>query len=101
MTLYIYIYIPVLVIKVELLNIHILFVKCVCLYHLLHPSAVLFQQYLTTFMFGIGAAQMIISGIKSVEGMHNPIFTCSSPSDFWGKKWNLIIHGALKINNIL
>lgn len=59
-------------------------------------GAILFQQYLTTFMFGIGAAQMIISGIKSVEGMHNPIFTCSSPSDFWGKKWNLIIHGALK-----
>jgi len=28
--------------------------------------------------------------------MLNPIFESSSPSDFWGRRWNLVVHGLLK-----
>jgi len=28
--------------------------------------------------------------------MLNPIFESTSPSDFWGRKWNLVVHGILK-----
>ena len=26
----------------------------------------------------------------------NPVLKSSSPSDFWGRRWNLIVHGVLK-----
>lgn len=28
--------------------------------------------------------------------MLNPIFESASPSDFWGRRWNLVVHGLLK-----
>ena len=28
--------------------------------------------------------------------MENPIFASPSPSDFWGQKWNLVLHEILK-----
>lgn len=28
--------------------------------------------------------------------MDNPMFESESPSDFWGKRWNLLIHNCLK-----
>ena len=29
---------------------------------------------------------------------NNPIFKSKSPSDFWSKRWNLLIHGLLKVS---
>lgn len=28
--------------------------------------------------------------------MNNPVFGSTSPSDFWGRRWNLLIHDCLK-----
>eukprot|EP00546_Thalassionema_frauenfeldii_P012146 CAMPEP_0178918672 /NCGR_PEP_ID=MMETSP0786-20121207/13954_1 /TAXON_ID=186022 /ORGANISM="Thalassionema frauenfeldii, Strain CCMP 1798" /LENGTH=58 /DNA_ID=CAMNT_0020592403 /DNA_START=719 /DNA_END=892 /DNA_ORIENTATION=+ len=28
--------------------------------------------------------------------MANPLFTSRSPSDFWGRRWNLLVHSLLK-----
>jgi hypothetical protein len=28
--------------------------------------------------------------------MKNPLFESTSPSDFWGRRWNLLVHGVLK-----
>ena len=57
---------------------------------------ILFQQILTVFMMMLAILATAILGVKVSEGMVNPVFTASSPSDFWGRKWNLVIHGALK-----
>ena len=29
--------------------------------------------------------------------MKNAMFTATSAADFWGRKWNLLIHGVLKV----
>lgn len=57
---------------------------------------ILIQQMLTVFMLMLAILATVILGVKVSEGMVNPVFTASSPSDFWGRKWNLVIHGALK-----
>jgi len=57
--------------------------------------AVLFQLYLTTFGFGINFLTSMC-GVQQIQLMLNPIFESSSPSDFWGRRWNLVIHGILK-----
>eukprot|EP01082_Thalassiosira_pseudonana_P012475 g11148.t1 g11148 contig5:209700-211461(+) len=57
--------------------------------------AVLFQLYLTTFGYAINTATSLC-GIQQHPMMLNPIFESSSPSDFWGRKWNMLVHGILK-----
>jgi hypothetical protein len=36
-------------------------------------------------------------GFRTVAPFHNPIFTSTSPSDFWGRKWNMTTHEAMKV----
>ena len=38
-------------------------------------------------------------GYRTVIPFHNPLFTSKSPSDFWGKKWNVTIHQILKVRD--
>eukprot|EP00957_Ditylum_brightwellii_P180355 13739401-Ditylum_brightwellii.AAC.1 len=35
-------------------------------------------------------------GIKIIDLMHNPLFESTSPSDFWGRRWNMTAHKMLK-----
>jgi len=35
-------------------------------------------------------------GMKTINVTDNPLFNSSSPSDFWGRRWNQLIHGVLK-----
>eukprot|EP00579_Thalassiosira_antarctica_P000802 CAMPEP_0201868078 /NCGR_PEP_ID=MMETSP0902-20130614/2110_1 /ASSEMBLY_ACC=CAM_ASM_000551 /TAXON_ID=420261 /ORGANISM="Thalassiosira antarctica, Strain CCMP982" /LENGTH=444 /DNA_ID=CAMNT_0048393375 /DNA_START=123 /DNA_END=1457 /DNA_ORIENTATION=+ len=56
---------------------------------------ILFQVYLTTFGFGINFLTSLC-GVQQLPLMLNPIFESSSPSDFWGRRWNLVVHGILK-----
>ena len=41
---------------------------------------------------------MVATGIdfNVDDAMSNPLLTATSPSDFWGRKWNLIVHSVLK-----
>eukprot|EP00571_Detonula_confervacea_P011967 CAMPEP_0172306306 /NCGR_PEP_ID=MMETSP1058-20130122/7405_1 /TAXON_ID=83371 /ORGANISM="Detonula confervacea, Strain CCMP 353" /LENGTH=441 /DNA_ID=CAMNT_0013018147 /DNA_START=36 /DNA_END=1361 /DNA_ORIENTATION=+ len=57
--------------------------------------AIMFQVYLTTFGFGINFLASLC-GFQLTPFMLNPMFESSSPSDFWGKRWNLVMHGMLK-----
>ena len=50
---------------------------------------VLFQIYLTTFGFGLSFIASL-TGVQLIPFMLNPIFESSSPSDFWGRRWNLV-----------
>ena len=56
---------------------------------------ILFQIYLTTFGYGLNFIISLL-GYHQAPFMLNPIFESSSPSDFWGKRWNMSIHGLLK-----
>lgn len=60
---------------------------------IMHP--VLFQIYLSTF----GTAIFLLAslcGLDIYPMMLNPIFESSSVRDFWGRRWNMTIHGLLK-----
>jgi len=59
-------------------------------------AALLLQLYLTAFCLGLKVVTNIIVGVETKDVMSNAIFRSSSPSDFWGKKWNTLIHGVLK-----
>jgi len=45
---------------------------------------------------GFGLAISALSGIKTMTVTNNPMFGCTSPSDFWGRRWNRLVHGVLK-----
>lgn len=38
----------------------------------------------------------LLVGYKTKQVMYNPILTATTPSDFWGRKWNTVVHGVLK-----
>jgi hypothetical protein len=58
--------------------------------------AILFQLYLTTFGQGLMFVTALITGRKVEKIMDNPMLASTSPSDFWGRRWNLLIHACLK-----
>mmetsp|Transcript_43715 Transcript_43715/g.105429 ORF Transcript_43715/g.105429 Transcript_43715/m.105429 type:complete len:237 (-) Transcript_43715:234-944(-) len=58
--------------------------------------AVLFQLYLTTYVEGVTLIWTALSGCQVDEVMKNPMFESRSPSDFWSRRWNLLIHRVLK-----
>ena len=73
---------------------------------LLHPQkwflrnilfGITFQVLISLFGEGLILAQSLVTGYKTHILMDNPIFSARSPSQFWGSKWNLVIHDVLKI----
>lgn len=58
--------------------------------------APLFQLYLDCFANGILLLTAVISGTVPEPFSENPLLFSSSPVDFWGRRWNLIIHRSLK-----
>jgi len=59
-------------------------------------SALFFQLTLSTFTIALSVLASAIFGVKTENAMKNPIFESTSVSDFWGNRWNRVIHGALK-----
>lgn len=57
---------------------------------------ILLQCYLATFGEGLIFFTSFVTGIETYEIMRNPIFKSKSPSEFWGRRWNLLIHNCLK-----
>lgn len=55
-----------------------------------------FQLSLTTFTSVIAIFPQLLFGVQTLYVMHNPMLTSRSISEFWGERWNLVIHGALK-----
>lgn len=57
--------------------------------------ALLFQLNLTCFLEGLATLTSVL-GYQTQEVMHNPVLSATSPSQFWGRKWNMLVHSALK-----
>jgi hypothetical protein len=51
--------------------------------------------------WNIAAFSFNLQGFRTVIPFHNPLFTSKSPTDFWGKKWNMTIHAFLKVSDYL
>lgn len=58
--------------------------------------ALFFQQALALGDAVMGNTVQIITGYKVLKSMRNPMLEASSPSDFWGRRWNLIVHSVMK-----
>jgi len=60
-------------------------------------TLVLLQGLLKFFSILTGLLANIVFRVEVKEGIKNAMFDAKSPSDFWGKKWNLIVHNLLKV----
>ena len=59
-------------------------------------QALLFQMYLTTYFEALAFAFSVLTGYEVEPGMLNPLLESKSPMDFWGTRWNTMIHSCLK-----
>jgi hypothetical protein len=58
--------------------------------------AFLFQLYLTAYGHGLILATSLVTQSQVEHVMDNPLWKSASPSDFWGRRWNLVVHDCLK-----
>ena len=49
-------------------------------------------------MAAFGFAASALTGFRTMVIMRNPLFASTSVSDFWGRRWNLLISGVLKVS---
>jgi hypothetical protein len=56
----------------------------------------LVMLYLTAFCDGLACLTMLLTGYETQPVMRNPLLGSSRPSDFWGRRWNRLIHDCLK-----
>jgi Membrane bound O-acyl transferase family len=61
---------------------------------LLH--AMLFQVYLSAYCEGLTVLWLIVTGYQTKRVMKNPLGGSTSPTDFWSRRWNTLVHGVLK-----
>jgi hypothetical protein len=59
-------------------------------------SAFLQLFYLTTFCEGLALITNTLIGIQTEIVNIHPLVASRSPSDFWGRRWNRLIHSVLK-----
>ena len=59
---------------------------------------VLLQSYLTVFTHPLRLAVNILFKSDIQHIMDNAMLTARSPSEFWGVKWNFLVHGVLKVS---
>ncbi|GKY97581.1 hypothetical protein MPSEU_000716600 [Mayamaea pseudoterrestris] len=45
---------------------------------------------------GVGLATSLLSGLRTLDLNNSPMTASASPSDFWGKRWNVVVSSALK-----
>jgi hypothetical protein len=59
--------------------------------------SVMLNMTLFMSMYGISALASVLTGFQFHDTItSNPMFLSSSPSDFWGRRWNNLIHSGLK-----
>lgn len=59
-------------------------------------QALLFQMYLTTYYEALELAFALVTGYEAERGMKNPLLESTKPTEFWGKRWNTMVHAVLK-----
>eukprot|EP00549_Striatella_unipunctata_P016889 CAMPEP_0118708116 /NCGR_PEP_ID=MMETSP0800-20121206/21668_1 /TAXON_ID=210618 ORGANISM="Striatella unipunctata, Strain CCMP2910" /NCGR_SAMPLE_ID=MMETSP0800 /ASSEMBLY_ACC=CAM_ASM_000638 /LENGTH=179 /DNA_ID=CAMNT_0006611193 /DNA_START=161 /DNA_END=697 /DNA_ORIENTATION=- len=45
---------------------------------------------------GIALVSVLVTGKSTIHVMNSPMTMSTSPSDFWGHRWNMVQHGSLK-----
>jgi len=58
--------------------------------------ALFFQQGLSVGDAVFGNAIQTVLGYKVKQTMRNPMLEATSPSDFWGRRWNVLVHSVMK-----
>jgi hypothetical protein len=58
--------------------------------------AFFFQQGLSVSFSMFGNAIQSTLGYRCTPMMKSPILEATSPSDFWGRRWNVLVHAAMK-----
>ena len=66
--------------------------------HLLNNFLVAFliSASLSQSSLGVSLVYNIIYGVQTYEVVLNPMLKSTSPSDFWGRRWNMLVHRGLK-----
>lgn len=59
-------------------------------------QALFLQSYLTTYLEGLIFAFALLTGYDTEPVMDNPLLKSQSPAEFWGRRWNLLVHTVLK-----
>ena len=59
-------------------------------------TGILLQTTIAMACEGLIVATVLLTGYKCETVMENPIFGATSPSEFWGKRWNRVVHSKLK-----
>lgn len=68
------------------------------------PAAWMLKLWLDTWLvffmlqLPFSASQLALAtlGYTPIEVFRNPLLLATSPADFWGRRWNLLIHGLFK-----
>jgi hypothetical protein len=66
-------------------------------YCMLDPHIlVLVSASLSQSSLGVSFMYNIVYGFETCEIVQNPMFKSTSVSEFWGRRWNLLVHQGLK-----
>jgi hypothetical protein len=58
--------------------------------------AYFFQQGLSLSYSAFGFLIQMTLGYQCPTAMRSPLLMASSPSDFWGRRWNVLVHASMK-----
>lgn len=59
-------------------------------------TAVLVSLSLSFSLSGVHALVQLVGAFQCQHVVDHPMLLSSSPSDFWGRRWNRLVHGGLK-----
>jgi len=79
----------------ELLCLQLVLYSVVASSFICHET-VLISSTLSQSSLGVSLVYNIIYGYQTYEIVLNPMFKSTSPSEFWGKRWNTLVHLGLK-----
>jgi hypothetical protein len=64
-------------------------------YHNIDIASIMLETGSLTFQVAIG----VCTGYSTVPFNDSPMVSSSSPSDFWGRRWNQQVQSTLKVRN--
>lgn len=62
-----------------------------------YVMAYLTGRSLESGTLAVGIMTEFLTGISVMELSNSPLTASRSPSDFWGRRWNSLVHGLLKV----
>ena len=60
-------------------------------------TAIIYQVMLTAYTQSLCALMISLFRVQVHQAMYNPLFESTSPSEFWAKRWNVMVHSYLKV----